>query len=174
MPLLGFGTAVQTLVGHHIGADLKRAASASTWNATILAVIWTGATSALLVLFPMLCLQPFLIFAKAGEDTRAIESILPIAAMLLRFVAVYSIFDALAVVFSSALRGAGDTLYPMLLTLISSWFIMAVPAWYLSRQSGAEIHHLWWSATAHVLVMGSLMMGRFMTGRWKRVQILDD
>jgi len=174
VPLLGFGTAVQTLVGHHIGANIRSAATRTTWNAILLALVWTGATAVALVLFPMWCLHPFLLFADAGEDREAIVSILPIAATLLRFVAIYSIFDAMAVVFASALRGAGDTLFPMLLTLVSSWFIMALPAWYLSQQSGAEIYHLWWTATVHVLVMGSVMMGRFMTGRWKLIEIVDE
>lgn len=174
VPLLGFGTAVQTLVGHHIGADLKPAATQTTWNATLLAIIWTGVTALLLVLFPRPCLQPFLLFAKAGKDANAIESILPIAAMLLRFVAIYSIFDALAVVFASALRGAGDTIFPMLLTLCSSWFIMALPSWILVQQEGIELHHLWWTATAHVMAMGLLMMARFLTGRWKQIHIVDE
>lgn len=172
VPLLGFGTAVQTLVGHHIGADLKAAATRTTWNAVILATVWTGAMAVMLVVFPVLCLQPFLAFAQSGKGVEAIESILPTAAMLLQFVAVYSVFDALAVVFASSLRGAGDTVFPMLLTMFSSWFIMALPAWWIVRQEGSEIHHVWWTATVHVLVMGVLMMGRFLTGRWKLIQIV--
>ncbi len=173
VPLLGFGTAVQTLVGHHIGSENRTAAARTTWNAVGLAVIWTSFTGILLIAFPMQCLKPFLIFAATGEDTAAVRAILPVAAMLLRFVAVYSIFDALAVVSASALRGAGDTVFPMLLTLVSSWFVMTLPAWILSRQEGTEIHHLWWTATVHVLLTGSLMMFRFTTGRWKRFQIVE-
>ena len=172
VPLLGFGTAVQTLVGHHIGANLRQAAAATTWNATKLAILWTGATAIALIFFPMWCLQPFLVFAEEGQDTAAIQSMLPVAAMLLSFVAIYSVFDALAVVFSAALRGAGDTFFPMLLTMFSSWCVMTLPAWYLSRQEGVEIQHLWWTATAHVFFMGSVMMARFMTGRWKSIQIV--
>lgn len=173
IPLLGFGTAVQTLVGHHIGADLKSAASRTTWNAVLLATVWTGATAVLLVLFPMLCLQPFLAFAQSGKGVQAIEAILPMAAMLLQFVAVYSVFDALAVVFASSLRGAGDTVFPMVLTMLSSWFLMTLPAWWIVQQDGSEIHHLWWAATIHVLVMGSVMMARFLTGRWKLIRIVE-
>ncbi|MCH2203415.1 MAG: MATE family efflux transporter [Fuerstiella sp.] len=173
VPLLGFGTAVQTLVGHHIGAGLQWAASRTTWNAVILATVWTGAAAAMLVLFPRLCLLPFLAFAESGKGVEAIESILPVAAMLLQFVAVYSVFDALAIVFAASLRGAGDTIFPMLLTMLSSWFVMAVPAWLIVRQGDTEIHHVWWTPTVHVLVMGLLMMGRFLTGRWRLIQIVQ-
>jgi MATE family multidrug resistance protein len=173
VPLLGFGTAVQTLVGHHIGAGQTPAATRTTWNATLLAIVWTGLMAVVLVVFPMQCLQPFLMFARAGKDTDAITSILPIAAMLLRFVAIYSIFDALAVVFASALRGAGDTIFPMILTMCSSWLIMVLPALYLVQQGGTRIQHLWWTATVHVMVLGALMMSRFLTGRWKQIQIFE-
>lgn len=173
IPLLGFGTAVQTLVGHHIGADLRSAASRTTWNAVILATIWTGFTAVLLWLFPEWCLWPFLAFARSEQGVAAVESILPVAALLLRFVAVYSVFDALAVVFASSLRGAGDTVFPMVLTLFSSWFLMALPSWFLVHRAGAQLHHLWWTATIHVTVMGGFMLLRFMSGRWKQIQIID-
>ena len=173
IPLLGFGTAVQTLVGHHIGANLESSVSRTTWNAVILATLWTGATAVLLIVFPRLCLQPFLVFAETGTGVHTIESILPIAAMLLQFVAVYTVFDALAIVFASSLRGAGDTVFPMLLTMASSWFVMAIPAWLIVQAEGAQIQHLWWTTTAHVLLMGLMMMGRFLSGRWKRIRIVE-
>lgn len=174
IPLLGFGTAVQTLVGHHIGADKRPAASRTTWNAVILATIWTGFTAVMLLVFPELCLQPFLLFARSEQSVESVGAIMPIAVMLLRFVAIYSVFDALAVVFASSLRGAGDTVFPMILTLLSSWFLMALPSWVLVHQAGTQIHHLWWTATVHVTVMGGLMMARFMTGRWKSIQLVED
>ena len=49
--------------------------------------------------------------------------------MLLRFVAVYSIFDMLNLIHAAGLRGAGDTVYPMALTFVLAWIAMLVPAW---------------------------------------------
>ena len=51
VPLLGFGTAIQTLVGHHMGAGLIEAVGRTTWNAVKLGVLWTGSTALLLILF---------------------------------------------------------------------------------------------------------------------------
>ncbi len=42
VPLLGFGTAIQTLVGHHIGAERVREASRTVRNAFLLGTAWTG------------------------------------------------------------------------------------------------------------------------------------
>jgi MATE family multidrug resistance protein len=172
VPLLGFGTAVQTLVGHHIGANMTAAAVRTTWNAVRVAIVWTVAAGILLFLFPAAMLTPFQAFSTAESDaTETLRQILPTATLLLQFVAVYSVFDALAVVFSSALRGAGDTLFPMLVTLCSSWLIMAFPAWYIVQSGHATVSRLWMTCTAHIVFMGTVMMCRYLNGRWKQIHI---
>ena len=173
VPLLGFGTAVQTLVGHHIGAGLQPAAVRTTWNAVRMGVVWTGGTGLLLIVFPNTSLQPFLMFAdKTSGNGPSVESVLPIAAGLLKFVAVYSVFDSMAVVFASALRGAGDTLFPMLLTMCSSWLVMTVPAWIIVNTDDPTIHMLWLTCTAHITLMGTAMLMRFLSGKWKSVRLV--
>ncbi len=175
VPLLGFGTAVQTLVGHHIGADLQSAAVRTTWNAIRMGIVWTGIAAVLLVFFPETSLQPFLAFADDNVDSGpTVQSILPTASRLLKFVAIYSIFDAMAVVFASALRGAGDTLFPMLITMFSSWFVMTLPAWLIVRSEGATIQHLWLTCTAHIILMGSAMLLRFLAGKWRKIHLVSN
>ncbi|MCA9050537.1 MAG: MATE family efflux transporter, partial [Planctomycetaceae bacterium] len=172
IPLLGFGTAVQTLVGHHIGAGLVPAAVRTTWNAVRMSLVWTGTASVLLILFPGSCLMLFRTLAESSPDqVRSIETVLPLAATLLRFVAVYSVFDAMAVVFASALRGAGDTVFPMLLTMVSGWLIMTLPAWWLARSADTSVTSLWLTCTAHIIVMGTAMTLRFLSGRWKQIHL---
>ncbi|MEZ6059294.1 MAG: MATE family efflux transporter [Planctomycetaceae bacterium] len=174
VPLLGFGTAVQTLVGHHIGAGLQPAAIRTTWNAVRMALVWTGGAGVLLILCPEMSLKPFQLFARdSSPETESLKQILPTAVLLLQFVAVYSVFDALAVVFSSALRGAGDTLFPMLLTMFSSWLVMTIPALLVVQSESASITKLWLCCTAHITTMGSAMLLRFLSGRWKHIQLID-
>lgn len=175
IPLLGFGTAVQTLVGHHIGAGLQPAATRTTWNAVRMGIVWTGAAAVLLICFPTASLQPFLMFEEASDNaTGTVESVLPVAAGLLQFVAIYSVFDSMAVVFASALRGAGDTFFPMVITMCSSWLVMTLPAWLIARSDGATIDHLWMTCTAHIVFMGVAMFLRYTSGRWKEFQIVDE
>lgn len=172
VPLLGFGTAVQTLVGHHIGAGIKAAASQTTWNAIRMAIVWTGGAAVLLVFFPDTSLKPFLAFEEApGEGVESVRSVLPMAASLLKFVAIYSVFDAMAVVFASALRGAGDTVFPFVITLFSGWLVMTVPAWLIVQMNGATIEMLWMTCTGHITLMGTAMSLRFMSGKWKLIKL---
>ena len=174
VPLLGFGTAIQTVVGHNIGAGRIDSAKATTRNAAFMGVAWTGTMGIILVLFPEVLLRPF--FLLANPDTSGgtdIAALAKTAAYLLNFVAAYSIFDALSVVFSSALRGAGDTVFPMLITLFSSWFIMVVPALLIIRSDYASIPTLWLTCTAHISFSGISMFIRYLTGRWQRIHLVD-
>lgn len=174
VPLLGFGTAIQTLVGHHLGAKLPAAATRTTWNAVRLAVLWTGIAAVLLIFFPKSSLEPFLMFEDPTADSaNSVRAILPMAARLLKFVAIYSVFDATAVVFASALRGAGDTLFPMIITTFSSWVVMTIPAWLIVKMSSATIDHLWMTCTAHIILMGTAMLLRFLSGKWKQIQLVE-
>lgn len=175
VPLLGFGTAIQTVVGHNIGAGRIDAAKATTRNAAFMGVAWTGTMGILLVIFPELLLRPFFLLAdpeiSGGTDIVALAKT---AAYLLNFVAAYSVFDALAVVFSSALRGAGDTVFPMFITLFSSWIIMVVPALLIIRSEHASIPALWLTCTAHVSFSGISMFLRYLSGRWQRIHLVDE
>lgn len=175
IPLLGFGTAIQTLVGHHIGAENVPAAKRTTNNAVVLGVLWTGITALMLIFFPETCLRPFFLFADADSGQGAdVKTLAKLAATLLQFVAVYSVFDALAVVFSSALRGAGDTVYPMLITLLSSWLVMVLPASLIIRSDNPTIFAIWMTCTIHISLTGFCMWMRYLTGRWQRLRLASD
>ncbi|MEZ6125444.1 MAG: MATE family efflux transporter [Planctomycetaceae bacterium] len=171
VPLLGFGTAVQTLVGHHLGARLQSAAVRTVWTAVALAIVWTGSAAVLLLWLPDLALKPFLLLTDGSSSASGIGSVLPLAETLLRFVALYSVFDALAVVVASALRGAGDTLFPMIVTMVSGWLVMTIPAWLIVRSGDATIQKLWLTCSAHIILMGVTMLARFMSGRWKQLKL---
>lgn len=175
VPLLGFATAIQTVVGHHIGAGHIDAARVTTRNAAIMGVLWTGSTAVVLVLFPDWLLRPFFLLANPETSGGAdIAALTDTAAWLLRFVAAYSVFDALAVVYSSALRGAGDTVFPMLITLFSSWLIMVLPAAIIIRSDHASILGLWLTCTAHISFSGMCMLMRYLSGRWQRIHLTEE
>ncbi|HQZ67237.1 MAG TPA: MATE family efflux transporter [Planctomycetaceae bacterium] len=174
VPLLGFGTAIQTVVGHHIGAGRSDEARKTTWNAAKMGVLWTGFTGLILVVFPEWLLRPFFLLADPNaEGVADVASLVQTAAYLLNFVAAYSIFDALAVVFSSALRGAGDTIFPMLITLFSSWLIMVVPALIIIRSEHASVLALWLTCTAHIAFSGICMLVRYLSGRWEKIHLIE-
>ena len=126
-PMIGLGIGVSSLVGRYLGAERPELAERSTWSAFWMSLGYMSVCGAAYVLLPDLLLAPY----AAGADPEAFAGIEPLTVALLRFVAVYSIFDMMNVIFAAGLKGAGDTAYPLGLTVVLSWVAMLVPAYVL-------------------------------------------
>jgi MATE family multidrug resistance protein len=169
LPMLGLGIGVSSLVGRYLGAGQPAVAERSVWSAFWMSLAYMGVCGLLYVGAPGLLLAPY----AAGADPGAFDSIAALATVLLRFVALYSIFDMMNVIFAAGLRGAGDTLYPLLLTLVLSWALLLAPSYLLCVVGGAGVNTAWWSASAYVIALGLLMLRRFRTGRWRRMRVIE-
>jgi MATE family multidrug resistance protein len=169
MPMLGLGMGVSALVGRYLGAEDPESAERSTWSAFWISLAYMGLCGVLYVLFPGVLLRPY----AAGADPVGFVPVMATAVVLLRFVAVYSIFDMMNVVFAAGLRGAGDTRYPLGATVIVSWLAMILPAYVLCIRLGFGVYVAWSTASAYVVVLGLLMMRRFRLGRWKALRVIE-
>jgi MATE family multidrug resistance protein len=168
-PAIGLGVAVSTLVARYLGAEQPAVAERAVWSA-----LWMSQAYMLLCgvgyfLLPRVLLAPY----AAGADPAAFGAVQDIAVVLLRFVAVYSIFDMMNVIFAAGLRGAGDTRYPLVLTVVLAWAAMLVPAWIACVQLGAGVYAAWTTASAYVFFLGLLLLRRFRTGRWRSLRIVE-
>lgn len=168
MPMLGLGVAVSAVVGRHLGADHPDLAERATWSAFWMSLVYMTACGALYLLAPYALLFPY----AAGADTSFAE-IERIAVVLLRFVALYSLFDMMNVIFAAALRGAGDTFYPLALTVVLSWGAMLVPAYFACVVGGAGVYAAWTTASAYIFLLGILMVRRFRQGRWRSMRVIE-
>ena len=92
--------------------------------------------------------------------------------MLLRFVAVYSLFDTMNIVFSFALRGAGDTRFVTIVSLFLSWPIMVLPTW-AAWKYGWGLYWAWGFASAYVIALGITFLLRFQAGKWKSMRVIE-
>jgi MATE family multidrug resistance protein len=93
---------------------------------------------------------------------------------LLRFVALYSFFDAMGVVFGHAVRGAGDTRFSFVFIFISAWSIMVMPTLIAQATVGGSLAVAWWSCTSYIMVIGVGFVLRFQTGKWKLMRVIED
>src|SRR5205814_1173351 len=107
------------------------AAARTTWCAFAVASAYMGVFIVLYLALPHLMLVPY-----ASEDPAKLaefDKVRPIVVVLLRFVALYSYFDAMAIVFGSAIRGAGDSQFSLWWTFAASWTLMVLPSWLIVR-----------------------------------------
>lgn len=168
MPMLGMGIAVSALVGRYVGARKPESAERATWTAAGLSFGYMVACGLVYVLFPRALLAPYALRADPVEFA-AIEEI---AVVLLRFVALYSIFDVMNVIFSSAVKGAGDTRFPLYAATLAGLFVLVLPTWFVTTHLGGGWLAAFWCATAYVAAVGIAMLVRFRAGKWKRMSVI--
>lgn len=76
----------------------------------------------------------------------------------------YLIFSGMLTI-NGVLRGAGDTLIPMFITLLALWLVRIPGAWFLSQRIG-EVG-IWWSVPTGWAAGLILSFLYYLTGRWK-------
>lgn len=169
IPLMGLGTAVMTIVGKRVGSGKPELAVRTTWTA-----FWFSAALMLVfalacLLAPRLVLAPFTVHADGGE----LDGIHDVVIVLLRFVVVYTFFDAMAVVFSSAVRGAGDTRFSLVFTIATCWLLMVIPSYIAFRVFDAGLYAGWCAVTFYIVFLGIGFFWRFQQGKWRTMSILE-
>lgn len=169
MPMLGLGVAVSSLVGRYLGAERPELAERVTWSAVVMCTAYMSFCGLLYVALPRLLLAPY----AAGADSVVFGPVAETAVVLLRFIALYSIFDMLNVLFAAGVKGAGDTRYPLYATVVLSWVTMLVPAWIWCVHLGGGVYAAWTCASAYVILLGLAMMRRFVEGRWKSMRVIE-
>lgn len=169
IPMFGIGTAVMTLVGKRIGEGRPQLAVRTTWIAFGLCSAYMLSFAAVYLFLPEVVLYPYVPRATP-ERFAAIEAlVIP----LLRFVALYSFFDGMAIVFSCAVRGAGDTRFSLLFTLVAGWSLMVVPVWYIWNFVGPDLFAGWTAVTVYIVVAGFGFLIRFQMGQWKTMRVIE-
>jgi MATE family multidrug resistance protein len=168
IPLLGVGAAVTALTGQRIGAgDIRGARRAASLG---LRVAWSYA-GFMAVLF--VAGAPGLVRVFAHGFGAGDQAVLPLAQALLRLAALYTLADAAQIVFSGALRGAGDTKWVMIISGILHW-VMAVGAFLLIRVLALPPVGVWIFFIGFVISLGIAMYLRFRHSGWERLHLVEE
>jgi len=169
MPMVGLAMAVSSIVGRNLGAERPDIAERAVHSALSMSLAYMSLCGVLYVLGAGPLLAPY----AAGADPAVFVEVEAVATVLLRFVAVYSIFDMMNLVYAAGLRGAGDTVYPLVLTVALSWALMLAPSFLGCVWLGGGVYVAWTAASAYVGVLGLLMRRRFRAGRWKAMRVIE-
>ena len=169
MPIWGLSIAAGILVGQRLGENREDLAERSTWISLILALTYMATISMLYCLVPNIFLSGF--FAAEGTGASSNES-RELAAILLRFVAAYNLFDASLMVLASAIKGAGDTRFVMLVSLVMTT-LLCVSTYLAVVKLGMGLDICWVLITAWVCILGIIFFFRFRGGKWKKMRVID-
>jgi MATE family multidrug resistance protein len=168
LPMMGVGQAVEVLVGQRLGEDRPHLAERSAWSGLVVGVALTVPVGLAYVLIPDLLALPF----RTEHDPAGWADVQGRIVLLLQFVAVYCLFDAVNLVFAFALRGAGDTRFVMLVSVIVCWPLLVLPAW-LSWKFGWGLYWSWAFASLYVLVISTIYLARFLQGKWRTMRVIE-
>ena len=162
MPAMNFSAALATFVGQNIGAGkmerIRKGLIATLLMANIVAVV----ISVLALLFAEPLMQIFTKDAGVVEIGKHYLLIVPLFYMV--FATMFSI--------NGVMRGAGDTMIPMFISIISLWFVRIPVSWFLSLKFGAI--GIWWGIPVAWFVGLTLAFTYYKTGRWKAKVVVKE
>lgn len=170
MPSMGVSQGVGVLVGQALGQGKPALAGQYVATACRLLLLYILAVDLLFLFAPDLVLAPFL---GAGEDGAKGE-VLALCRPLLLIVAAYLFFDALYMVFSGALRGAGDTRFMMLAIGLVSPFCLVLPVFIGIEYLEMSVVGAWLFVLLFVTTLFALSAWRFHHGAWKKMLVIEE
>ena len=172
MPAVGLSTTATSLVGKHIGEkDLARAAR-SAHAAVFLAILWMSLCALVFIVFRH---ELTGVFLDADTPADSAARIRAIGASIFVCAAIFQTLDAVGIVYTGALRGAGDTLFPGVATVVLSWALIVGGGLAMVRFApGLASIGPWIAATAYIAVLGVVLALRFELGAWRRLHLLED
>jgi putative MATE family efflux protein len=160
-----FGTAAMTLVGQYLGARQPRLANRAGWTAFGLGC---GVMCLMGALFFYFAPDMFWLFCQDPGQWRVIEAGVPV----LQLIAFGMPALASTMVFTAALRGAGDTRVPVLFTWVGFLAVRIPLAYVLTAPAyGLGLYGAWLAMVADLYVRGAFFAWRYVGGRWKRSRV---
>jgi putative MATE family efflux protein len=163
LPGYAFQIAATTLTGQYLGAkDPKRAAR------SVGMALLVGGGLMIAAGFVMFFGAEMLVHLFVRSDK---VEVIALAAPLLRIVSLSMPALAPLSVLSGALRGAGDTRWPFLITLVGLAGVRIPLAYLFTGHYELGVQGAWYAMVIDLVVRATLITARFQSGVWKRISV---
>jgi len=161
LPAFGISVATTAIVGQALGAKNLAIAELATTRSAVLAVSVMLFTATCAVLFGGAIAQGF----------GASVEILGLATMAVQLSALEQPFIAIQNIFGGALRGAGDTRSPMVVSLVGVFFFRITTVYLLAIVLHLGLAGVWIGTAIDWAGRSLIMYILFRQGRWKHMRI---
>ena len=169
MPMSGLGMAAMTMVGQYQGKKRSDLAEKSVYSCFHLTNLYMITLALSYVVIPEVFLWPFTVRA----DPASFGQIEEVVIVLLRFVAIYSLFDGLNIIFASGVKGAGDTRFVMVMIFGFSVLGLALPTYIAMVVLRLGLMTAWTIITVYIIILSFAFLFRFLSGKWKAMLVID-
>ena len=161
LPGFGFAAAAAALVGQNLGARNPQRAEQSGWMANSLSVYFMSACGLAIIVAARPIAAIFVDNAEVIADTVSFIYLLGLAQPLM----------AVDFTIGGALRGAGDTRFPLLTVLVAFYGCRLGWAYVAASLLHLSLVWLWAALIGDYIARAALKSWRFHGGRWKTLRV---
>ena len=160
-PGISLGIGAGVLVGQNLGAGQPERADKSGWLAMVLVVGFMIICSVVLLVWSENIIGLF------NVDPDLIE----LGAIFLRIAVAGFLGMSIVYVMQYSISGSGDTVPPMIISLVTLWVIQLPLAFLLSRYTELDVYGIRWAIVIGLVVGAIAFIIYFWGGKWKRKKI---
>ncbi len=159
-PMLTLGSALATFAGQNFGAKNQQRALKGLY----ISLFWCLLISAVVALLAFFFgKQAILLF---NDESSVVE----IGYTYLLIIFCFYLLNSFVSVLNGFLRGVGDTLFPMIVSIVSLWLIRLPLAYYWSSMSG-EVG-IWWSIVVSWVIALLVTLIYYYSGKWRKKKVV--
>ncbi|HHT9119884.1 MAG TPA: MATE family efflux transporter [Candidatus Hypogeohydataceae bacterium YC41] len=161
MPGYALGVSTATLVGQSLGAKKEDLARLSMKRNCFFALLLMCTFGVIFLLFPRQLAKVF------GPE----EDVLRLSSLCVMISAIEQPALAIYMVYAGGLRGAGDTMSPMLITIVGTLFFHVPMAYILGIVMGWGLAGIWFGAALDWIGRSIAVYILFRRGRWRKLKV---
>lgn len=161
MPGMAFAVAATTLVGQGLGAKKPQLAEKFGWETRKIGMIVSGTLGIFFIVF-----APYIMMLYTNDP-----SVIEQGAKALRIIGFVQVAQATQFILSGALRGAGDTKFPLYATFIGVWGFRVALCLLFVLVLDWGIVGAWLAIAVDQIVRSFIIYARFKNGKWKSLKV---
>ncbi len=161
MPGYALGVSTATLVGQSLGAQKEELARLSMRRNCIFALALMCTFGVIFLILPR---ELAMVFSPE-------EGVLHLSSLCVMISAIEQPALAIYMVYAGGLRGAGDTLSPMLITIVGTIFFHLPMSYLLGITLGWGLAGIWFGAAVDWIGRSIAVYILFRKGRWRRLKV---
>ena len=165
VPLVGLNIAVMSMIGRSVGAGDLSQANKVISSGFIIGLSYSGVMGLLFIIFRVDLVS---VFATPGADFSAI---ILLGSQMMIGMATYVMADAVILVCSGTLRGAGDTRW-LMTTSISIHVLMLIIQYVLIKWLNVGPLTSWWVFVVTLMSLSAAYCSRVLGSTWRRPERL--
>lgn len=169
VPLIGVEIGVMSLVGRFMGAKKPDIAHMSVMSGLKMGMAYSAIVFIFFALFPQNLVNVF----RPDVNDALFAAAMPTAVFMVRLAALYVLVEAVLIVFIGALRGAGDTLWAMAMSVTTHWVMFAI-AFVSFRVLKVSAQTAWMYMVALFFAFSIIVYLRYRHGAWKKIRVIHE